>query len=69
MSMYDYDPHSEHRFPATFLQILPELVRLRIEGALFISTQLSTDAVSAFRKVWVLIHLSTTVDASVQART
>ena len=27
------------------------------EGALFISTQLSTDAVSALRKVWVLIRL------------
>ena len=27
----------------------------RTEGALFISAQLSTDAVSALRKVWVLI--------------
>ena len=27
------------------------------EGALFISSQLSTDAVSALRKVWVLIRL------------
>ena len=27
------------------------------EGALFISTQLSTDAVSALRKVWVLVRL------------
>jgi len=27
------------------------------EGALFISAQLSTDAVSALRKVWVLIWL------------
>ena len=27
------------------------------EGALFISAQLSTDAVSAVRKVWVLIRL------------
>ena len=34
----------------TFLQTLPE-------GALFISAQLSTDAVSALRKVWVLISL------------
>ena len=31
------------------------------EGALFISTQLSTDAVSAFRKVWVLIKLQALV--------
>ena len=36
----------------TFLQTLPGLV-----GALFISAQLSTDAVSALRKVWVLTRL------------
>ena len=28
-----------------------------IEGALFISVQLATNAVSALRKVWVLIRL------------
>ena len=32
------------------------------EGALFISAQLSTDAVSALRKVWVLIIM--TVEAT-----
>ena len=31
------------------------------EGALFISGQLSTDTVNAFRKVWVLIKLQTLV--------
>ena len=31
------------------------------EGALFISTQLSTDEVSALRKVWVLIKLQALV--------
>ena len=37
------------------------------EGALFISAQLSTDAVSALRKVWQLIRLWK--QHSVQART
>ena len=38
----------------TFLQTLPDLVT-PLEGALFISAQLSTDPVSALRKVWLLI--------------
>ena len=38
----------------TFLQTLPDYVS---EGTHFISAQLSTDAVSALRKVWVLIRL------------
>ena len=37
------------------------------EGALFISAQLSTDAVSALQKVWVLIRLWK--QPSAQART
>ena len=38
----------------TFLQTLPELVTpLNALMALFISAQLSTDAVSALQKVWV----------------
>ena len=37
------------------------------EGALFISAQLSTDAVSALRKIWVLIRLWK--QPSAQART
>ena len=37
------------------------------EGALFVSAQLSTDAVSALRKVWVLITLWK--QPSAQART
>ena len=40
----------------TFLQTLPETVTAT-EGALFISVQLSTDVVSAFQKVWVLMLL------------
>ena len=36
------------------LQTLPDLV-MSLKGALFISAQLSTDAVRALRKVWVLI--------------
>ena len=66
--------NSEHRFPApssklraslsgTFLQTLPELVTPLKAGALFISAQLSTDAVSALRKVWVLIKTDKTVEA------
>ena len=46
-------PHSEHRFPVPS----SKLARFgyATEGALIISAQLSTDAVSALRKVWVLI--------------
>ena len=45
----------------TFLQTLPDLVINAIEGSLFISAQLSTDAVSALRKVRVLIRLQALV--------
>ena len=41
---------------STFLQTLPELVA-PLNGAFFISMQLSTDAVSTLRKVWVLLRL------------
>ena len=44
-------PHSEHLFPA------PARFSYATEWALFISAQMSTDAVSAVRKVWVLIRL------------
>ena len=53
---------SEHRFPTPSSK-LPEL-----EGALFISAQLSTDAVSALRKVWVLVKLQDCGSNSTQAR-
>ena len=71
--------HSEHRFPApsskaslsgtfskaslsgTFLQTAR--CGYATEGALFISAQLSTDAVSALRKVRVLILIIMTVEA------
>ena len=47
----------------TFLQTLPDLVTTyATEGALFISAQLSSDAVSALRKVRVLIIM--TVEAT-----
>ena len=39
----------------SFPQTLPELHGYATEGALFIFAQQSTDAVSALRKVWVLI--------------
>ena len=41
----------------TFLQTLPDLVTPLKAGALFISARLSTEAVSALRKVRVLIRL------------
>ena len=40
----------------TFLQTLPELVT-PLKGHSFISTQLSTNAVSTLRKFWVLVRL------------
>ena len=47
----------------SFLQTLPELVTPLKTGALFISAQLSTDAVSALRKMWVLDCESHSVEA------
>ena len=46
--------HSEHRF---FWHLPPNSARFSyaIEGALFISAQLSIDVVSTLQKVWVLI--------------
>ena len=51
------EPHSQHHFPAPSFQILPELVTSLkgTEGVPFISAQLSTDAGSALRNVWVQI--------------
>ena len=53
----------------TFRHLPPNSARLSYatEGALFISAQLSTDAVSVLRKVWVLIRLWK--QPSAQART
>ena len=48
--------HSGHRFPAPSSKL-----GYATEGALFISAQLSTDAASALRKVWVLIKLQALV--------
>ena len=45
--------HTPSSASGTSLQTLPELVTPA--GALFISAELSTDAVSILRKVWVLI--------------
>ena len=41
----------------TYLQTLPNWTGYATDGALFISAQLSTDAVSSLRQVWVLIRL------------
>ena len=58
--------HAEHRFPAPSSKLRASLsgtvlqtarTGYATEGALFILAQLSTDAVSALRKVWVLITL------------
>ena len=45
----------------TFLQTLPDLVTPLKGHSIFISVQLSSDAVSALRKVWVLIKLQAVV--------
>ena len=46
-----------HNLSIAFRQLPPNSARFSYatEGALFISTQLSSDAVSTLRKVWVLI--------------
>ena len=46
-------PHTMVHTPSIAFRHLPP--ESATEGALFISAQLSTDAVSALRKVWVLI--------------
>ena len=51
-----FAPHSEHRFPAPSSKLCQNWL-YTTTGALFISAQLSTDAISALRKVWVLIRL------------
>ena len=51
--------HSTANSPSiAFRHLPPNSARISydIEGALFISAQLSTDAVSAIRKAWVLIR-------------
>ena len=55
---------SVHTPSAAFRHLPPNSARFgyATEGALFISAQLSTDAVSALRKVWVLIYM--TVEAT-----
>ena len=55
-------PTLQASLSGTYLQIRPELHGYSINirhwrGALFISAQLSTDTVSALRKVWLLIRL------------
>ena len=56
-----WDDRDSHRLTyrvslsGTFLQTAK--IGYATEGALFVSAQLSTDAVSALEKVWVLIRL------------
>ena len=52
-----------HTPSAAFRHLPPNSARFgyATEGALFVSAQLSTDAVSALRKVWVLIKLQALV--------
>ena len=54
--MVNVQPHSEHRFPAPSSKLCQIYLR-HWRGTPFISAQLFTDAVSALRKVWVLISL------------
>ena len=65
---HTYTPHGnqpeeihvcDHTPSIAFRHLPPNSATFRyaIEGALFITTQLSTDMVSALRKVWVLIRL------------
>ena len=51
-----------HTLSIAFRHLPPNSARFSYatEGALFISVQLSSDAVSALRKVWVLIGLEAT---------
>ena len=57
----DLTPQNYMDFPNTpslsgiFLQTMPDLVTPLKGPSIFISAQLSTDAVSALRKLWVLI--------------
>ena len=55
--------HPRHTPSIDFRHLPPNSARIGYasKGALFISTQLSTDTVSALRKVWVLIKLQTLV--------
>ena len=50
---------ANHIASTAFRHLPPNSARIgyATEGALFISAQLSSDAVSALRKVWVLIRL------------
>ena len=57
-------PHTPDHTPSIAFRHLPPnsaMFGYATEGALFISAQLSTDAVSALRKVWVLIKLQALV--------
>ena len=56
MVVYWLVAYSQHAsLSDTFLQTLPDLVTYATEGALFISAQLSTEGVSALRKVWLVV--------------
>ena len=60
----EYISQSRHHTPSiAFRHLPPNSARFSYatERELFISALLSTDAVSAFRKVWVLIKLQTVV--------
>ena len=59
-SRHRYEISPRASFSGTFLQTLPELVTPLIEGALLVSAQLSTDAVSALRKVGALATVEAT---------
>ena len=73
-NLYVWEPalclgHFTHTPSIAFRHLPPNSARIgyATEGALFTSSQLSTDAVSILRKAWVLIRLSK--QHSTQART
>ena len=54
----NHTPHSKHRLPATSSKLGQNWLHVPLKGALALfSAQLPTDAVSALRKVWVLLRL------------
>ena len=54
----NHTPHSKHRLPATSSKLGQNWLHVPLKGALALfSAQLPTDAVSALRKVCVLIML------------
>ena len=63
---FTFSSHCTHTSSIAFRHLPPNSARFgyTTEGTLFISVQLSSDAVSALQKVWVLINSNMTVEAT-----